>query len=278
MKDLICLIWDLLHFIGIILVITFPYKTCITAVIVALVWKQNYEIVRNITCFILWWSLTSIHGVKYGLSATFILFLTSPRAFNEIFNNTLTVQCTWILNAIYPIIYPDINDEEMKLKTSNVYNSDDPTVLIILCNKDEALEVLDQSIKSIIDAKDYAERMLNINRIKIILADGGSRNIHKIRNAFGAIFDSIEVIPGGKLSGRHYCSVKETSDIIVAYDSDRMYGKRNTFELLFPIIQDWKKYNRNGEEKESVVVGTTHYVNSDGVIPFNGGNSAYQTV
>merc|ERR1712043_47870 len=29
------------------------------------------------------------------------------------------------------------------------------------------------------------------------------------------------------------------------------------------------------EANEAVVVGTTHYVNSDGTLPFNGGNSAY---
>ena len=244
------------------------------AFIVGLIWKKKHEINRNILCYILWISITSIHGFEFGIVSTFILIVSSPRVFHELFNNTLTVQCTWILNAIYPILCPTKNDN-MKLPKTHIHSSEGPTVSIILCNKDESKEVFDHSLQSIIKSKTYAEHNLSISHVRIILADGGSKNIEDIINCYGSIFDSVEIIPGGKLSGRHLCSIKETRDIIVAYDSDRKYEKRNTYELLLPFVHDWRKYILIGRTDETRVVGTTHYVNSDGIFPFNGGNSAY---
>ena len=201
--------------------------------------------------------------------------MTSPRVFHEIFNNTLTVQCTWILNAIYPFLHQTTSNDEEKYKIEKVFTTDLLTVSIILCNKDETKEVFEQSVMSIIQSKTYAENILKISRIRFILADGGSRNIDVIQQSYGSKFDSIEVIAGGKLTGRHHSSLKETSDIIIAYDSDRKYDKRNTFELLFPFVNDCRSLETNGNQKEHMIVGSTHYVNSDGIFPFNGGNSAY---
>ena len=163
-----------------------------------------------------------------------------------------------------------------KFPKNNLYRNNAPTVSIILCNKDESMKVFAKSIQSIIQCKKYAETKLNINHIRLILADGGSRNIKDIQNSYETAFDSIEIIVGGKLSGRHFCSINETSDIIVAYDSDRKYEEQNTYELILPFINDWRKYVANGKIDEAMVVGTTGgYINSDAVFPFNGGNSAY---
>ena len=265
----------MLHFVGVMLVIAFPHMTCVIGFLVALVWKRNYKIARNIICYILLWSITSIHGVGYGIMSIFTLFIISPRFFHEVFNNTLTVVCTWILNTIFPFLYSKPSSDGDKFKLSNVYSGDFPTVSIIVCNKDETKKVFDESVRSITQSKSYAENMLNFNHIRLVLADGGSKNIDYIKENFGCMFDSIEVIPGGKLTGRHNCSLKEASDIIVAYDSDRKYDHRNTFELLLPFIKDYRNLATVENQKEELVVGTTHYVNTDGIFPFNGGNSAY---
>lgn len=275
MKDPVCLIWDVLHFVGVVFVIIFPYQTCLAGIVTAVLWKRKYKIAHNIFCCILWWSMTNIHGWVLGLFSSFILLMTSPRVFHEIFNNTLTVQCTWILNAIYPFFHRTTSNDGVNSKITKVYASNPPNVSIILCNKDETKEVFEQSVMSIIQSKTYAENILNINHIRLILADGGSKNIDIIQQSYGSKFDSIEVIAGGKLTGRHHCSLKETSDIIIAYDSDRKYDKRNTFELLFPFFNDCRSLETNGYQKEQMIVGSTHYVNSDGIFPFNGGNSAY---
>ena len=102
--------------------------------------------------------------------------MTSPRVFHEIFNNTLTVQCTWILNAIYPFVHQSTSEDGVNSKIPKVYASNLPTVSIILCNKDETKEVFEQSVMSIIQSKTYAEDSLNINHIRLILADGESKN------------------------------------------------------------------------------------------------------
>ena len=88
-----------------------------------------------------------------------------------------------------------------KFPKNNLYRSNAPTVSIILCNKDESMKVFAKSIQSIIQCKKYAETKLNINHIRLILADGGSRNIKDIQNSYETAFDSIEIIVGGKLSG-----------------------------------------------------------------------------
>ena len=271
MKTRICLMWDALHLVGVLLVLMFPYWTSIIGLILGLMWKNQYQIARNIMCYLLWWSVVSVHGFKFGIISTITLFLSSPRIFNELWNNTLTVHCAWILNVIYPILHCNESKlEECTLKKRNV--SDVPSVSIILCNKDESMETLKQFVASVVLAKTYAERKLGIAHIRLVLADGGSKNVQDIGNIYDAVFDSIQVIPGGKLCGRHECSVRETSDIIIAYDSDRKYDIRNTYEHLHPFLEDWK-YCR--ENKITPLVGTTHYVYSDGIFPFNGGNSAY---
>ena len=271
MKKPICLIWDALHLLGVLLVLLFPYGTSIIGLLLGLIWKNQYQIARNIVCYILWWSVVSIHGFKFGIISTTTLFFSSPRIFHELWNNTLTVHCAWILNVIYPILHSnESNLEECISKQINI--SDIPSVSILLCNKDESMETLKQSVASVVQAKTYAENLFGIAHIRLVLADGGSKNVQCIRNIYDAVFDSIEVIPGGKLCGRHECTVRESSDIIIAYDSDRKYDIRSTYEHLHPFIQDLQ-YCR--EDKITPIVGTTHYVYSDGIYPFNGGNSAY---
>merc|ERR1712141_130359 len=90
----------------------------------------------------------------------------------------------------------------------------------------------------------------------------------------GDRFDLISIIPGGKLRGRHVATLNEPSEIIIAYDSDRNYDIDNTYNHIQPFLQNYKN-EKNVVGNTTPVVGTTHYVNSDGTLPFNGGNSAY---
>ena len=274
MKTFICLVWDLLHLIGISFVLLFPHETCITGILIGILWKRQINIARNIFLYILWWSLVSNTSYSVGIFCTLILLMSSPRVFHELFSNTLTVLCTWILNTIYPVLcrtqpkYPYSTED-------NILITDHPTVTIILCNKNEPLSTLSQSIESIVSSKKYAEQHLNLDYIRLVLADGGSKNIEEISNGYDTIFDLILVVPGGKLCGRHEATMNETSDIIIAYDSDRKYDIQNTYEHLNPFITNWTKVKNGSNEIVLQVVGTTCYVNSDGVFPFNGGNSAY---
>ena len=75
----------------------------------------------------------------------------------------------------------------------------------------------------------------------MVFADGGSNNIKAIRNRYIKVFDLIKIIPGGKLSGRHIATLSETSDVIIAYDSDREYALDNAFQHLDALIR-----NRHG--------------------------------
>ena len=278
MKESICLLWDVLHFVGFLLVITFPVQTSIIGLIIGFLWKREIEVSRNILCFVLWWSIVNMYEFKLGIISTFTLFLSSPRIFHEMFNNTLTVHCTWILNLLYPILYQN-QIEPLDCMQKNVVNSGTPSVSIILCNKDESMDTIKKSITSIVSSKTYAEKHLQIQHIRLILCDGGSKNIQELRSQCETQFDSIEIIPGGKLSGRHICSLRETSDILVAYDSDRKYDIKSTYAHLQPFVQGWKNCTRDiGSTMIEGIVGTTHYPYSDGIFPFNGGNSAYLRV
>ena len=41
MKEGICLFWDLLHTVGLLLVIVHPFETCISGLILGLLWKRE---------------------------------------------------------------------------------------------------------------------------------------------------------------------------------------------------------------------------------------------
>ena len=59
------------------------------------------------------------------------------------------------------------------------------------------------------------------------------------------------------------------------YDSDRNYEIQNTYKHLEAFLKVKDQCNNEVKGQVPDVVGTTHYVNSDGTLPFNGGNSAY---
>ena len=278
MKDGICLFWDLLHTLGLLLVIVYPFETCVSGLILGLLWKREIKVAINILCYLFWWYAVSYNSYIHEILSTFILFIISPRCFNEIFDKTLTVQCIWILNLIYPLILynKEVEDNHRDTKTQSQRSSRNLSVSIILCNKNESIQTLGKSINSILVSKSYAEINLSIQCIRFILADGGSNNIEEIRKQFRTIFDDIRVIPGGKLSGRHECTVAEDSDVIIAYDSDRKYSLNSTYELIKPFIDDVREQTMNENKTQRIqVVGTTCYPHSDGIFPFNGGNSAY---
>ena len=270
MKSLL-LVWDLLHYIGILLFLASPSKSSIISIMVGLLWKRQWIIVRNIFMFLIWWSVVSIRWHSLAFTSTLILFLWSPTIHHEILGRTLPIQCAWILNVIYPP--PSPNNSEIINSHRDNSNCYDPMISIIVCNKNESMKTLKGSVESIIRTKRYAEKNLGIRHIRMVFADGGSKNIDEIRKQYSSVFDVITIIEGGKLRGRHEATVNERSDIIIAYDSDRNYDISNAYRHLEAFIGVKDKNASNN--KVVPVVGTTHYVNSDGTLPFNGGNSAY---
>ena len=268
------LIWNMLHLIGTLLFLVSPIKTCIIGTMFGLLWKRQWVIARNIFMFVIWWSVVTIRWYSLGVISTIILFLFSPRIHHEVLGRTLPIHCIWVLNLIYPPPSPN-KSEIMDSLTNN--KCGEPTISIIVCNKNESLTTLKESIASVMSTKKYAEKKLGIRPIRLVFADGGSKNIEGIRNKYGSLLDLITIIEGGKLRGRHEAALNETSsDIIIAYDSDRKYDIKNAYRHLegFIRVKDNNKY-ASCKNKMLPLVGTTHYVNSDGTLPFNGGNSAY---
>lgn len=179
----------------------------------------------------------------------------------------------WILNRVYVRICRHEFDGSV-FSPSALECEAVPTASILLCNKDEFIESLEESITSVVAAKRFAEERLPIGHIRLVLVDGLSANIDEIRRRFQGMVDTISVVPGGKLNGRHSCSVSENSDILITYDSDRRYDIRNTYELLRPFIDDWNE-QKNGETRKSQRIVGTNHTSADELFPFNGGNSAY---
>ena len=296
------LIWDSLHVIGCLLFLFSPYTTCGLCILSGVFWKKETKIVQMVCVLALWWYLITLRSTILGIFSTCILFYVSPRVFHEAISRLLPIHAIWYLNLFYPAPKPlnkysssennpyslknnkliDNNNANINNNVDNDGNSnvdDDkidanqPRVSIILCNMNESVETMKINIDSIVRSKKFAEKMLKLKHIRFVLSDGGSKNIEDIKKEFGHVFDLISIIPGGKLRGRHVATLNEPSDIIVAYDSDRNYDVQNTYMHLQPFFQDLKASNE--DTNEAVVVGTTHYVNSDGTLPINGGNSAY---
>jgi len=298
------IVWDSLHVIGCVLFLLSPYTTCAFCVISGLFWKKEFKIVKMICFLAFWWYLITLRSTILGIFSTIFLFYVSPRVFHEAISRLLPIHAIWYLNLLYPTPKPlnkystsENNPYSLKQNNSNDNNNannnviDDnndensnnndkidahPRVSIILCNMNESIETMKINIDSIVKSKKFAEKMLKIKHIRFVLSDGGSKNIEDIKKEFGHVFDLISIIPGGKLRGRHVATLNEPSDIIVAYDSDRNYDIQNTYMHLQPYIQKIRESNEDSEKEDSAgVVGTTHYVNSDGTLPFNGGNSSY---
>ena len=296
------LVWDSLHVIGCILFLLSPYTVCGLCVLSGIFWKKEYPIVKMVCVLSLWWYLVTLRSIVLGICSTIFLFYISPRVFHEAISRLLPIHAIWYLNLIYPPPKPSnkysTSNNPYSLKNNktnnnnnanNVNNNDNddrnsneeeidahPRVSIILCNMNESIETMKINIDSIVKSKKFAEKMLSLKHIRFVLSDGGSKNMDEIKKEFGHIFDLISIIPGGKLRGRHVATLNEPSDIIIAYDSDRNYDVKNTFMHLQPFLQNNNSNSSEDEEaNEAVVVGTTHYVNSDGTLPFNGGNSAY---
>lgn len=281
------LMWDSLHVGGCLLLLLAPYSISTLCILLGVLWKKEFSIARNVCVFMVWWYMVTIRfGTPMGIISTLFLFYISPRVFHEAISRLLPIHIIWVLNYIYPP--PPVTNKKMEIlncvsnnnneaNNNNENNSLQPAVSIILCNMNESIETMRINIESIVRSKKFAEKALNIKHIRMVLSDGGSKNIDEIRKQFGEMFDLITIIPGGKLRGRHVATINEPSDIIVAYDSDRKYDIDNTYQHLKAFLQN-RNENSEGNENEkhlSGVVGTSHYVNSDGTLPFNGGNSAY---
>lgn len=278
------LMWDLLHVVGCLSFLFFPYTVCTLCILIGVLWKREFSIVRNMCLFTMWWHMVTTRSTILGVISTTVLFYKSPRLFHEAISRLLPIHAIWYLNLFYPPPQPSNKTSVYSLTKNNNSNNNNSTadnntnidvgVSIILCNMNESIETMKINIDSIVKSKKFAEKELSIQHIRLVLSDGGSKNIEEIRQEFGDMFDLISIIPGGKLRGRHVATLDEPSDIIIAYDSDRNYDIKNTYNHLQPFLHNHKG-NENRDITEDGVVGTTHYVNSDGTLPFNGGNSAY---
>ena len=279
------LLWDSLHAIGCLSFLFFPYTVCTFCVLIGVLWKKEFSIVKNMCLFTMWWHMVTIRSTFLGVISTTFLFYKSPRLFHEAISRLLPIHAIWCLNHFYPPPEPSNKTSVYSLTNNNNNNNNnnnttdsnsniDLGVSIILCNMNESIETMKINIDSIVKSKKFAEKALNIEHIRLVLSDGGSKNIEDIRQEFGDMFDLISIIPGGKLRGRHVATLNEPSDIIIAYDSDRNYDLKNTYNHLQPFLPNHESDEHRDITKECVV-GTTHYVNSDGTLPFNGGNSAY---
>ena len=279
------LVWDAAHIFGVLFLLASPYTACAFCILSGTFWKKELPIVRNVYMFMAWWFLVTFRSYFLGILSTVFLFYISPRVFHEAISRLLPIHIIWYLNLLYPP--PKISNKKssnnyslsnVNNNTNNNTTSDNnttPEVSIILCNMNESLDTLKINIDSIVKSKKFAEKSLGIKHIRMVFSDGGSKNIEDIREKFGDMFDLITIIPGGKLRGRHVATLNEPSDIIVAYDSDRKYDIENTYKHLQAFFQNKNPCSDENGELVSNVVGTTHYVNSDGTLPFNGGNSAY---
>ena len=279
------LVWDAAHIFGVLFLLASPYTACAFCILSGALWKKELPIVRNVYMFMAWWFLVTFRSYFLGILSTVFLFYISPRVFHEAISRLLPIHIIWYLNLLYPP--PKISNKKssnnyslsnVNNNTNNNTTSDNnttPEVSIILCNMNESLDTLKINIDSIVKSKKFAEKSLGIKHIRMVFSDGGSKNIEDIREKFGDMFDLITIIPGGKLRGRHVATLNEPSDIIVAYDSDRKYDIENTYKHLQAFFQNKNPCSDENGELVSNVVGTTHYVNSDGTLPFNGGNSAY---
>lgn len=240
--------------------------------IIGVLWKREVAIALRILLFLIWWCVVAIRWNCLWFLSTIILFFFSPRIFEECMNVVMT-HFFWFVNTIYPTHC--LTSTCKWRKGYAKYNShDNPTVSIIVCNKDKSSKILEKSITSIVLSIKYAESKLGIGYIRMVFADGGSNNIEAICNRYSEIFDLIEIIPGGKLSQRHVATLNEASDIIIAYDSDREYAIANAFLHLDAFVKNG--YGKiKGEITKVPVVGTTYYLHHHGTVSFKGGNSAY---
>ena len=219
------LAWDLLHVIGCAAFLVSPYTVCAFCIISGVCWKKELSIARNVCILAAWWYVVTIRSTILGIISTTILFYISPRLFHEAISRLLPIHAIWYLNLLYPPPSP-MNKKLLRHQNNSSNNNIDNNtvdVSIILCNMNESIETMKVNVDSIVKSKKYAEKALNIKHIRMVLSDGGSKNIEDIRKQFGDVFDLISIIPGGKLRGRHVATINEPSDIIVAYDSDRNY-------------------------------------------------------
>ena len=70
------LMWDSLHVIGCISFLFFPYTVCTLCVLIGVLWKKEFSIVKNMCLFTMWWHMVTIRSTLLGvISTTFLFYL-----------------------------------------------------------------------------------------------------------------------------------------------------------------------------------------------------------